>query len=44
MSVPDHRARLDRVHRVLSIRRQCQLLGVARSGVSGRRRLPMTTT
>jgi putative transposase len=33
MSVPDRRARLDRVHRVLSIRRQCQLLGLARSGV-----------
>jgi putative transposase len=33
MSVPDRRARLDRAHSVLSIRRQCQLLGVARSGV-----------
>src|SRR5215472_10391824 len=33
MSVPDRRARLDRAHRVLSIRRQCQLLGLARSGV-----------
>ena len=33
MSVPDRRARLDRAHRVLSIRRQCRLLGVARSGV-----------
>jgi putative transposase len=33
MSTPDRRARLDRAHRVLSIRRQCQLLGVARSGV-----------
>jgi putative transposase len=33
MSVPDRRARLDRTHRSLSIRRQCQLLGVARSGV-----------
>jgi putative transposase len=33
MSVPDRRFRLDRVHRVLSIRRQCQLLGLARSSV-----------
>jgi putative transposase len=33
MSVPDSRARLDRVHSALSIRRQCKLLGVARSGV-----------
>src|SRR5215467_13360792 len=33
MSVPDRRTRLDRAHRSLSIRRQCQLLGVARSGV-----------
>jgi putative transposase len=33
MSVPDRRAQLDRTHRVLSIRRQCQLLGLARSGV-----------
>jgi putative transposase len=33
MSVPDRRARLDRAHRSLSIRRQCQLLGMARSGV-----------
>jgi putative transposase len=33
MSVPDRRARLDRAHPALSIRRQCQLLGVARSDV-----------
>jgi putative transposase len=33
MSLPDRRARLDRDHRVLSIRRQCGLLGLARSGV-----------
>src|SRR5215475_12395200 len=33
MSVPDRRARLDHAHRVLSIRRQCQLLGITRSGV-----------
>jgi hypothetical protein len=37
MSIPDRRARLDRAHRVLSIRRQCQLLGLARSGVYRRR-------
>jgi putative transposase len=33
MSVPDRRALLDRRHGRLSIRRQCVLLGVARSGV-----------
>ncbi len=33
MSVPDRRALLDRDHADLSIRRQCRLLGVARSGV-----------
>ena len=33
MSVPDRRAMLDPDHTVLSIRRQCRLLGVARSGV-----------
>jgi putative transposase len=33
MSVPDRRALLDRGHATLSIRRQCSLLGVARSGV-----------
>jgi len=33
MSVPDRRALLDRDHGQLSIRRQCVLLGVARSGV-----------
>jgi putative transposase len=33
MSAPDRRARLDRVHSVLSIRRQRRLLGIARSGV-----------
>jgi len=32
MSAPDRRALVDRDHRVLSIRRQCTLLGVARSG------------
>jgi putative transposase len=33
MSVPDRRALLDRADRSVSIRRQCQLLGLARSGV-----------
>ena len=33
MSAPDRRARLDRKHGVLSIRRQCKLLSVARSGL-----------
>jgi putative transposase len=33
MSAPDRRALLDRGHVQLSIRRQCALLGVARSGV-----------
>jgi putative transposase len=33
MSPPDRRARLDRDHGVLSIRRQCRLLGLARSSV-----------
>ena len=33
MSTPDRRALLDRHHRVLSIRGQCRLLGIARSGV-----------
>ena len=33
MSAPDRRKKLDRSHPVLSIRRQCVLLSVARSGV-----------
>ena len=33
MSTPDRRARLDRAHGSLSIRRQCRLLGLARSSV-----------
>ena len=33
MSAPDRRARLDRDHPELSIRRQCRLLSVARSSV-----------
>ena len=38
MSVPDRRALLDRDHAELSIRRQCRLLGLARSGVYRRPR------
>ncbi len=33
MSAPDRRAKLDREHADLSIRRQCAMLGLARSGV-----------
>jgi putative transposase len=33
MSAPDRRAKLDRNHPYLSIRRQCAMLGIARSGV-----------
>ena len=33
MSAPDRRAKLDRDHGRLSIRRQCVMLGLARSGV-----------
>ena len=33
MSAPDRRAAVDRERRNLSVRRQCELLGVARSGV-----------
>ena len=33
MSAPDRRAMLDRADKALSVRRQCALLGVARSGV-----------
>jgi putative transposase len=33
MSVPDRRAKLDRAHGGLSIRRQCAMLSLARSGV-----------
>ena len=38
MSVPDRRAMLDRADRTLSIRRQCALVGVARSSVYRPRR------
>jgi putative transposase len=38
MSAPDRRALLDDDHGKLSIRRQCALLGVARSGVYRQRR------
>jgi len=33
MSAPDRRAKLDRDHPHLSVRRQCAILGIARSGV-----------
>jgi putative transposase len=33
MSTPDRRAMLERDHPTLSIRGQCRLLGIARSGV-----------
>jgi len=33
MSAPDRRALVDRGHGALSVRRQCELVGVARSGV-----------
>jgi putative transposase len=33
MSTPDRRGKLDRTHATLSVRRQCMLLGLARSGV-----------
>jgi putative transposase len=33
MSAPDRRAKLDRAHCELSIRRQCAMMGLARSGV-----------
>ena len=33
MSAPDRRAKLDRDHPQLSVRRQCMMLGIARSGV-----------
>jgi putative transposase len=38
MSAPDRREMLDRADKTLSIRRQCMLLGVARSGVYRPRR------
>jgi putative transposase len=33
MSAPDRRAKLDREHPLLSVRQQCAMLGIARSGV-----------
>ena len=33
MSAPDRRELIDRKHDALSVRRQCELLGIARSGV-----------
>ena len=40
MSKPDREAKLDRDHRRLSIRRQCQMLALARSGVYRERKGP----
>lgn len=40
MSAPDRRELLDREHGRLSLRRQCTLVGVTRSGVYRRRRSP----
>ena len=40
MSKPDRAKKLDRDHPGLSIRRQCGLLGLARSGVYRRRKEP----
>lgn len=39
MSAPDRRAKLDRHHPDLSVRQQCEMLNVARSGVYRARRL-----
>jgi putative transposase len=33
MNAPDRRAKLDRAHGDLSLRRECAMLGLARSGV-----------
>ena len=38
MSAPDRRGMLDRDDKLLSVRRQCALLGVARSGVYRQRK------
>ncbi len=38
MSAPDRRALIDRGHGEVSVRRQCQFAGVARSGVYRRQR------
>jgi putative transposase len=40
MSAPDRTAKLDRDHPSLSVRRQCTMLGIARSGIY---RLPRAT-
>ena len=40
MSAPDRRAKLDRSHPDLSVRRQCEMLHVARSGVYRARNQP----
>jgi hypothetical protein len=44
MSAPDHRALVDRDQREPSIRQQCALLGVARSGSIAEHGPPTTMT
>jgi putative transposase len=44
MSAPDRRALVDRGHGTLSVRRQCALLSLARSGVYRLPRAPTKTT
>ena len=43
MSAPDRRELIDRQHGRLSIRRQCELLGIRDSASIGHRRRPTTT-
>jgi putative transposase len=44
MSAPDRREMLDRADKTLSIRRQCALIGVARSGVYRPKKLDHDTS
>ncbi|WP_194458731.1 hypothetical protein [Bradyrhizobium sp. CCBAU 53421] len=44
MSTPDRRGMLDRADMALSIRQQCMLLGIARSGIYRRHGRPTATT
>ena len=43
MSAPDRRRLVDRDNGVVSIRRQCELLGIAYLACTDRSRRPMTT-
>ena len=43
MSAPDRRRLVERDNGVVSIRRQCELLGIARSGLYRPPAAPMTT-